>query len=115
MLFSRVPAARAEPPPDYYGPSAGKAGSELRSVLHAIISNHRVISYDSTTTDTADALTVLDQDLGNPATLLLLYSTSTASVVSFGPGWNREHMWPDSYGLDEPAQSDLFNLRACDS
>jgi endonuclease I len=60
---------------------------------------------------------VLDQDPANPDNVLLLYSTSAASAASFGQGWNREHMWCNAYGLDEvePAYSDLFNLRACDS
>jgi endonuclease I len=36
-------------------------------------------------------------------------------------GWNREHLWPNSYGFDIdvtttwPALRDLFNLRPCDS
>ena len=39
--------------------------------------------------------------------------------MTFGltTGWNREHLWPNSYGIDsrEPAYSDLHNLRAADA
>lgn len=106
---------RADPPPGYYAPAEGKASAELRSALHTIIGNHHVVPYESTGTDTADALKVLDQDPDNLENVLLLYSTSAAPAASFDTGWNREHLWPQSYGLDETARSDLFNLRACDS
>lgn len=113
-------AVNAGPPPGYYTTAEGKTGDDLRSALHAIIRNHRVIPYSSSTKlDTSDALKVLDQDSANTTSVWLLYAQRSELKSSFGltTGWNREHQWPNSYGLDgvEPAYSDLFNLRAEDA
>jgi endonuclease I len=111
-------AAYAEPPEGYYAAAQGKAGSELRYALHLIIRNHRVIPYSSSAFDTSDALRELDVDAVNTNNIIGIYSRLSEPKTSFGltSGWNREHLWPDSYGLDgrEPAYSDLQNLRAED-
>ncbi len=104
---------------DYYAPAEGKSGQELRAALHALIRHHHVVPYSSTTLDTSDALKVLDRDPANTNYVVLIYSGSNAPVTSFGTteGWNREHQWCNSYGIDSagPAYSDLFNLRAIDA
>jgi len=104
---------------DYYATAEGKAGEELRAALHAIISRHHVVPYSSTALDTSDALKILDRDPVNTNYVVLIYSGSNAPVSSFGTteGWNREHQWCNSYGIDGvgPAYSDLFNLRAIDA
>lgn len=109
----------ASPPPAYYNSAEGKSGSELKAALHAIIRNHHVIPYSSTGFDTSDALKVLDQTPTNASYVTLIYNGSNVLGSTFGDttGWNREHMWAQSYGLDgvEPSYSDLFNLRACDA
>ena len=62
---------------------------------------------------------MLDQDPANSANLILLYERASWPKADFvtvvSGGWNREHCWPNSLGIDsaEPAYSDLFNLRAC--
>ena len=113
-------AAPAGPPPGYYTTAENKAAETLRSALHAIIHDHRVIPYSSSTKlDTSDALKVLDEDLANTNNVWLLYAQRSEPKSTFGltAGWNREHLWPNSYGLDdiEPAYSDLHNLRAEDA
>lgn len=113
-------AAHADPPSGYYDSAAGKIGAELRQALHNIIHDHHVIPYASSTKfDTSDALRVLDQDPDNPNNVIGIYSRRSDPASSFGltTGWNREHLWPNSYGLDdrEPAYSDLHNLRAADA
>ena len=113
-------AATAGPPPGYYAPAEGKAAMALRTALHGLLHNHRIIPYSSSTKfDTSDALKVLDQDLANTNNVWLLYAQRSEPKSSFGltAGWNREHLWPNSYGLDdvEPAYSDLHNLRAEDA
>ncbi len=116
-MLLNIFGAKAQEPVDYYAAAAGKAGSELRAALHAIIRGHHVIPYSSSSFDTSDALKVLDSDPANTNNVILIYSGLTASASTFGDsGWNREHLWPQSYGLDgvEPSYSDLFNLRACD-
>jgi len=110
----------ATTPPGYYDGAQGKVGQELREALHAIVRNHRVIHYSSgSQTDTSDALMVLDRSGVNTNEVVEIYSGVKAPALSFGltTSWNREHLWCNSYGLDdvEPAYSDLHNLRACDA
>jgi len=111
---------KADAPVGYYTSAEGKAGSELRLALHNIVRNHHVVPYSSgSSTDTADALAVLDRNPLDTNYVVEIYSGSNALVSTFGltTGWNREHQWCDSYGLDgvEPAYSDLHNLRAVDA
>lgn len=112
-------AGLAAPPEHYYDAAAGMAGTNLLNALHAIIRDHHVIHYSSSAFDTGDALKVLDQAPGDTNFVTLVYGGTNQGVSAFGAttGWNREHLWPQSYGLDEiePSYSDLFNLRACDT
>ncbi len=93
----------------------------LRAQLHQQLrAAANVIPYSSGSKfDTSDALGILDALPGNTNTVRLIYSAATLPAAAFGDtgGWNREHLWPNSYGLDdvEPAFSYLHNLRACDS
>ena len=109
-----IAAAQADPPPGYYAAAEGKTGIELREALHGIIRNHYVIPYASDSRfDTADALQILDAFPLDTNYVVEIYSGSNALASSFPTNWNREHQWPNSYGLNaiEPAFSDLFNLR----
>lgn len=110
----------AQPPAGYYDSALSKTGPELRQALHLIIRGHIVIPYSSTSNpDTADALMALDEDPANTNNVILTYSGLSAPKTVFGlpTGWNREHLWPNSYGLDSrvPAYSDLHNLRPADA
>jgi len=93
----------------------------LRARLHAEARlGAAVIPYSSSTRfDASDALAVLDAVPGNTNLVRLVYGTATLPTSSFSAttGWNREHLWPNSYGLDdvEPSFSDLHYLRACDA
>jgi len=111
-----VSAAVAAPPANYYDSAQGRRGAELRQALHAIIRGHTVIPYSSSSFDTSDALRVLDEDPANTNNVVLLYARRSEPKANFGGTWNREHVWPNSYGLDDrlPAASDLHNLRAED-
>lgn len=104
---------------DIRHPPLTDATVALRRALHDIIRGHRVISYSSSATDTADALNVLEEDPVNTNNVILIYSCRSEPKNAFGlsTGWNREHLWPNSYGLDsrQPAYSDLHNLRAADA
>lgn len=118
ILFCGVISLRADPPAGYYQTALNKSGFALRDALHNIINDHTVIPYSSSSFDTSDALRLLDQDPQNPANVFLIYVQRSQPTNTFGQntGWNREHLWPNSYGLDdrEPAYSDLHNLRAED-
>lgn len=89
--------------------------TELYTLLQA---THVVIPYTSTSTDVWDALGVLDADPSDPAKVMLTYSGVSMDWSRNGDttGWNREHVWPRSYGLfDNGADySDLHNLRPAD-
>jgi endonuclease I len=115
--------SRADPPLRYYESAQGKSGQALRQALHNIIKGHIVILYDSSVNvDTVEALKVLDEDPANTNNVILIYSGWSVAKTNYGvSGWNREHLWPNSYGFDIdvtttwPALRDLFNLRPCDS
>lgn len=118
LLLARL--AVAAPPPGYYDSVQGRSGNELRRVLHSIMAGHRVVPYStSSSPDTSDALMVLDEDPDDTNSVRLIYSRRAELKRTFGQttGWNREHLWPNSYGLDsvQPAHSDLHNLRGADA
>lgn len=107
------------PPTNYYASAEGKRGPALRAALHAIINVHTNVPYSATSFDTSDALKVLDEDPMNSNNVILIYAqrSEPKSTFSLATGWNREHLWPNSYGLDSipPSFSDLRNLRAADA
>jgi hypothetical protein len=55
-LFVLVSFTQADPPKNYNATTNNKTGNALRSALHNIIDDHRVIRYSSKNPDTADAL-----------------------------------------------------------
>jgi endonuclease I len=110
---------QADPPKNYYSSAIGKKGDQLRTALHDIIDDHRVIKYSSKDFDTADAISELYSDPDNQNNVILIYSRRSEAISKFGTpsGWNREHVWPNSYGIDNrsPAYSDLHNLQPADA
>ncbi|GMI45994.1 hypothetical protein TrCOL_g4237 [Triparma columacea] len=94
--------------------------SNLKEVLRAHMSEtHEVIPYTSNTkTDCWDALSYLDVDPSNSSRVLLIYSQKPDDITDAGDsdGWNREHVWPKSYGVGYTGAdtSDLHSLRAAD-
>ena len=61
-----------------------RTGNGLRSALHDIISDHRVIKYSSKNPDTADALAKLDADPNKPNSVILIYSRRSETISNFG-------------------------------
>ena len=61
----------------------------------------------------------LDVDPNKPNSVILIYSRRSEAISNFGTtsGWNREHLWCNSYGIDKrgPAYSDLHNLKPADA
>src|SRR5438132_13795925 len=102
-LFALALVANAQPPAGYYDSAQGKAGNTLRSALHQIIRAHHVINYaTSSVTNVVTALDVLDEDPANTNNVILVYSQTSQPKTNYNitGGWNREHLWCDSYGLD---------------
>ena len=106
----------ADEPPGYYRAAEGATGDLLKAALHEIIDDHTALRYSSSSFDTADAMGILDADPANPNNVILFYSERSEPASAF-PAWNREHVWPNSLGIDGvlPAFSDLHNLRPADS
>ncbi len=118
VLAGVLPAAE---PPGYYAPAEGLTGPALRGVLHDIVSGpHRPLSY----TATRAALEYCDEDPGNASRVLLVYTRRSEAKTNFVRSppqndgeWNREHLWPNSAGLNSSGAdyADLINLRAADA
>lgn len=102
---------------EYYDTATGKTGAALKSALHEIISDHRVLSYDQVW----DALRITDEDPKNSNNVLLFYSGISRSKSSNGGNvgdWNREHVWAKShgdFGTSKGPGTDIHHLRATDT
>ncbi len=94
-----------EPPPTgggpyddtYYKDAIGKSGNALRTSLHTIIKQQRVLTYDQVW----DALKDTDQDPANSNNVIEIYSGRSIAKSDNGGGvdqWNREHVWAKSHG-----------------
>jgi len=124
FLLARSALAESDAPLHYYDSAIGQTGAALKSALQSIIRNQTVIPYTAVSTDTWDAVKLLDQDPFDPLDILLIYSgfsvpKSEQSNGSTGT-WARDHLWPQSYGItawngNSRAKSDLFNLRPIDT
>lgn len=108
-------------PPGYYAAAEGLTGAALRDALQDIVArSHRPLSY----TATRAALEYCDEDPANAARVLLLYTRRSEAKTNFVRSppqndgeWNREHLWPNSAGLNSSGAdyADLINLRAADA
>jgi endonuclease I len=119
MVFA-ASLARAQvlPSATYYTNTINLTSASLKAALHDDIKGHTVIAYSPT----RPVLAVIDRDTQTSTNLILIYSgfllaTNKFTVTGGDTGtWNREHMFPESYGMNTGIQqSDLFNLRACDT
>jgi endonuclease I len=98
------------------GPTDRDEWNTLITQLHELLqSTHVVVSYNGAW----EALGVLDADPANSSKVLLVYSNTSTQFLGHGQTstWNREHVWPRSYGLFDngPDYSDLHNLRPADA
>ncbi|KAL9249356.1 Extracellular ribonuclease-like protein, partial [Drosera capensis] len=103
---------------DYYASAEHLTGEALRKQLNSIVRGHRSLSYK----EVWNALEILDaaevdQPEASPA-IVEVYSLRIAPKQLAGKpeGWNREHLWPRSYGLTHgPSLTDLHNIRPADA
>ncbi|MEU1280249.1 endonuclease [Streptomyces sp. NPDC005805] len=101
----------------YYEGALGKTGDELKSALHAIVSEQTKLSYD----EVWDALKTTDEDPENPDNVVLLYSGRSQAKTAHGGGaddWNREHVWAKShgdFGTSTGPGTDIHHLRPEDA
>ncbi len=94
----------------YYAPARGLMGPALAAALHDLIDGHTVIDYGLL----GEIMKVIDESANDDTAVRLIYSNATLPKSSFniGGGWNREHVWPRSDGVndDGPDYSDLHHL-----
>lgn len=103
----------------YFAPVEGLTGNTLKVQLEQIIDGHTVIPYGSSGTGIWAAHMDLYEDPNNSNNLILFYSQLSwdKDLRDTGSGseeyWNREHLWPNSYGIDGSSSrgyTDLFHL-----
>jgi endonuclease I len=91
-----------------------------RREIHEDIADHRRVPYTSNTvSDTWDVLSEADADPRQPKNVLTIYGNGSLPGGSSGNdvGWEREHLWPRSYGLSQNGVvcdlvfTDLHHLR----
>lgn len=103
-------------PGSYYDGASGLTGSALKSKLHDIISNNRVLSYDQVW----DGIKDVDEDPQNTNNVVLLYKGTSLPKSNNGgaaDNWNREHVWAKShgdFGTSNGPGTDLHHLRPTD-
>ncbi|GMP36594.1 hypothetical protein CsSME_00008673 [Camellia sinensis var. sinensis] len=102
---------------NYYAGMKHLRGEALKQKLNSIIVKHRSLPYKKVW----DALKILDAaDVDKPeasSEVIEIYSLRVVSKLLAGKpeGWNREHLWPRSYGLiNGPSLTDLHNIRPSD-
>lgn len=115
-----APAALAQAPAGYYDTVDPGSAATLRTTLHEVIDDHTRIPYTSGGTDTWDVLEDAQQDPSNSGRILDVYkNASYAKQGGGGSNYNREHIWPNSYGFPIDSGSnypftDCHALRLCD-
>ncbi|GLT71931.1 hypothetical protein SLA2020_439130 [Shorea laevis] len=102
---------------NYYASVENLGGVALKKKLNHIIAPHHSLSYK----EVWDALKILDAaDIYKPEAssgIIDIYSLRVVPKRLAGKpeGWNREHLWPRSYGLtDGPSMTDIHNIRPAD-
>ena len=115
-----VSTASAQIPQGYYDSLKGKKGAELKTAVHNIVKEAKVLEYGSGegktwygfwTTDRTDDGKYIDR-----------YSPESSWVMSTaqgesGAGMNIEHSFPKSWWgkVQNQAYKDLYNLMPCES
>lgn len=102
--------------PPYYKEAVGKTGEALKSSLHNIIDDHRMLTYS----EVWEALRFTDQDPHNRDHIILFYSGKSVEKRANDAednNWNREHIWAKShgnFGTSIGPGTDLHHLRPTD-
>ena len=109
--------AAAQIPAGYYDALKGKKGAELKTAIHEIIKDAKVLEYGSGANHTWWGFYVTDNDSGY---VVDRYSDNRVKFQSRGSvpgGMNIEHSFPKSWwgGSKRQAYKDLFNLMPSDS
>jgi len=96
FLGSTAAQSQYAPPDDYYASVEGLVGDALREELHDTIDDHKNLGYDAARA----ALRTLEADPDVENHIFLIYSGESIPGHLFNSEWNREHVWPQSFGAD---------------
>ncbi len=113
-------SAAAQAPTGYYSSVDASTPALLRTTLHAVIDDHQRFPYTAGSTDTWDILELADQDPNNSGRILDVYRNASFAKVGGGnSNYNREHVWPNSYGFPNDNSgnypyTDCHHLFLCD-
>ncbi|WP_321424415.1 endonuclease [uncultured Bacteroides sp.] len=106
----------AQAPSGYYTPAEGKKKAELKTALHAIIMNAKVLNYGSGAGSTWSGFA--QTDVRADGTVWDMYSNNKvpANGNYAATGMNIEHSFPKSWwgGDERQAYRDLYNLNPSD-
>jgi endonuclease I len=95
-------AAIAQPPAGYYDSVDPRTPAAIRSSIHAAIDDHIKFPYTSSNTDTWNILELADEDPEDSGNILDVYENASYDKVGGGnTSYNREHVWPNSYGFPD--------------
>ncbi len=116
--FSAPGGDQWSPPANYYASVKSISGAALKSELADVIGrNYTFYTYGNIT----NFINAVDTHPDDPDSVQLIYSGLPLAKGAFGTiedkTWNREHLWPQSYGADTysqsgtyPANSDIHHL-----
>lgn len=115
ILSGAVARAQYDPPAGYYAAAAGLTGPALKAVLHDIIDDHQRFSYDACW----GILELADEDPDTTTNIRDIYKNAQY-LKTDRVSWNREHLWPKSYGFPNDGSTnypytDCHHLRASDA
>ncbi|MEM1179353.1 MAG: pre-peptidase C-terminal domain-containing protein [Acidobacteriota bacterium] len=97
--FSQAPAG-------YYDSVDTADANALRSTLHDVIDDHQRFPYTASSTDVWDILNLADEDPNDMGRIVDIYKNASYAKISGGQGaYNREHVWPKSYGFPDDGSS----------
>ncbi|XP_044346137.1 extracellular ribonuclease-like [Triticum aestivum] len=103
----------------YYGGLEGLSGDGLMPKLGAVVSPHASLRYKMLVWEALKILDAADADHPEASSEVIeIYSQRAVPKLLAGKpdGWNREHLWPRSYGLKRrPSLTDLHNIRPADA
>jgi endonuclease I len=102
VFLALFPPLLPAQPAGYYDGADGSSPESLRQSLHAIIDDHQRFPYTSSATDTWDVLELADELQGDPGRIITLYRNAAFDKQGGGNNfYNREHVWPNSYGFPD--------------
>ena len=123
LLLAGFAAAWAQGPNNtghYYRPAHGKSGAELKTTMHTIIHNPKVVGYDGL--KSAYVLTDVRpdgylRDWYSNATQFVPGSDYSSGQKEEGLGYNREHLLPQSWfgKKTDPMYSDIMHVVPTDA